>query len=669
MDPKAQAASALLRRFSVALKIRVLYPPPSPVSDRAVAELLEGLHSYTGAYGPFAVRVSKRSFAVDKSILRDAASSNLAFQLYTRRVIGFTVMPGATWDDLNVFLAVMRMDRGNLEAAGGVAHLVLQAGVHSVKVGEISLSPGETSPDQSWDGLADLLNDGRLSPEDRETVMDTLRAGPRAIGSLLEKLHAMISSAVEGGSTESQVERAYHLLKNLDRLILNEPVEDHERLYINLAAALLLLGEPLKTSLERTLAAHADDDETARLLLDYLSGQRLAGIVPVSSLRARHGAELEVASVLTPEDLQAMARISAARSADRQQVTGEGRVAVGEDSPEFYLREVAAIDDASMAREVTGTLVDAFRNQDGESDLAQIAGSLEAHLSWLVEQREFRLLRTVLEALRDVASRSSAHGKVVPGLFGVILKDGPLRQMLEILWCEPQTESAEAIRACLEMLADKAVGSLMRILGEEPQASTRRMLCDVIVAIAANHVDEVGHFIQDPRWFVVRNAVHILGHLGTPEGIAYLGQLMGHPEYRVRREVVETLVRIGTDDAETRLVAFLDDFDERIRLKTVLSLSDAGVREAVPRLLDLLARPDLWNRHCAIKQEVIAALGRVRAKEALPVLARIAGTRIVIWSRSRGLRSLAREALVRIESAGSPREGPLPSMMTDAGRL
>ncbi len=100
-----------------------------------------------------------------------------------------------------------------------------------------------------------------------------------------------------------------------------------------------------------------------------------------------------------------------------------------------------------MTREFIGVLVDSFRSQDGEADLMEIAGSLEADVPWLVEQHEFRLLWTVLQALKDVASGSGAHGKVVPGILSGILKDRPLRQMLEALWREPQTESAEAVRA------------------------------------------------------------------------------------------------------------------------------------------------------------------------------------------------------------------------------
>ena len=58
MDSKASAASAILRRLAVALKTYALYPPPSPVTDRAIAEVLVGLHTYIEANGPFNVRVA-----------------------------------------------------------------------------------------------------------------------------------------------------------------------------------------------------------------------------------------------------------------------------------------------------------------------------------------------------------------------------------------------------------------------------------------------------------------------------------------------------------------------------------------------------------------------------------------------------------------------------------
>lgn len=96
MEPKAQAASPVLRRIGVALKIYALYPPPSSVADRAVAELLDGLRRYIEAYGPLTVRVSKHSLQVDAATFKDLAAANLAYHLYTRKVIGITIALGVT---------------------------------------------------------------------------------------------------------------------------------------------------------------------------------------------------------------------------------------------------------------------------------------------------------------------------------------------------------------------------------------------------------------------------------------------------------------------------------------------------------------------------------------------------------------------------------------------
>ncbi len=658
MEPKAQAASPLLRRIGVALKIYALYPPPSEVADRAVAELLDGLHRYIEAYGPLTVRVSKHSLQVGAATFKDLAAANLAYHLYTRRVIGFTIALGVTAQDLTIFLTVVRKDRASLEAESGVAHLLRQAGIHAIRVAEIAIALAQTPQEPSWEALRDLLAHGRLSPEHREIVAETLRGGPKAIAVMFEHLRAVFGDVAGSAAAENRTEDTYRLIKGLDRFILNEPVEDHQQLYTDLAAAVLLLEEPVRTPLEQTLAAYAVEDETARRLLSHLTGQRLADIVPLSSLQGEapgaspptQDAEDEQGTFLDPE-LQPLMQLQAGGTSGAPAFAGWD--AVGGGPTELVFKETVAIDDDLITREAIATLVDIFRSMDDESDLADIAHSLEESLPWLIQHREFRLLRASLQGLEDAASRTSAHRKALTGILSGLQQGRPLADLLDTLWNALDTETGDDIRACVEMLAEEAVSSFMRILGEEPRAGVRRMLCDILVSAGRNHVDEIGAFVSDPRWYLVRNVANILGRLGDPNGVVHLAALAGHLEYRVRREAVEALVRIGTDQAEAQMVAFLDDHDERIRLKAVLSLKDTGVCRGLPTLLSLLERRDPWNRQFLIKQAIVAAVARVHARDAIPVLKRLARRRFVARRRSRALRRQAQEALVAIE-AGEP---------------
>lgn len=672
MGPKAQAASSLLRRLGVALKTYALYPPPSPVTNRAVEELLDGLHRYTDAYGPFTVRVSKRSFHVDEVTLKDATAANLAFHLYTRKVIGITILPGVTEGDVSTFLAAMRMDRAVLEAAGGIVRPLQQAGVGTIRIAEIVLALGAPTQNQEWNALWDLVGDGRrLAPEARELVADALHSGPMAIGALFQQLQAVLRQPGDGADPQDQAQSAFRLVKNLDRFIVNEPFEDQQQLYANLAAALVLLEEPLRTPVEQALAAHAVTDETARLLLNSLSGRRLIEIVPEGSLEhldqeaaVTPGDEGQQGRMLDPETemLLAQSGVAATRAA-----TFDPQSAAGREPPEDRLPVASATDEASVMREVIGTLTDILSNQHDESDLAEIGRSLTENLPWLVQHQEYGLLRVVLQELQKTGQRAEGYQQVVTGIFRSLAKGPLLHLMVESLWQGQETERARDIRVCLQMLAG-VVSPLMLILGDEPRAPVRRMLCDLIVAMGRDHVDEVGGFIEDPQWYLVRNTASILGRLGDPRGLVHLACLARHPEYRVRRETAEALVRIGTLEAQAQLALFLDDPDERMRVKAAEWLSDAGVRQALPRLLHLLEQPDPWHQRFRAKKSVIAALVRARAREALPALARLSRPRILLRRRSRILHRLAKDAVARIESPEQASDRRLLAVTTGAGR-
>lgn len=488
MDSRASAASATLRRFAVALKTSALYPPPSPVTDRALAELLNGLHRYIEAHGPFAVRVSRRSFRVDEATFKDVTSASLAFHLYARKVIGLTVLAGVTMQEVATFLAIVRQDRAQLEASGGIASAVRRAGVQTIRVTEIALATGAAPLDESWGALWDLMDDGHeLTAEHSQLVVDILRSGPGAIGGLFEQLRAMLGNAVDEHHLDWS-QTLHDVVKTLDRVIAGRPGEDRQRFYRHLAAAILLLEDPIRLPLQRTLTARGTHDEMARALLDHLSEQRLVGLVPRNALD--EGVPDDVAAP-DPEMqiLQAQRGASAIAGTAVTLPTARGL----DETPLQAIRtEAGATDEASVAREVIGTLVDLFRHQADEAELLDTIRSLEEYLPWLVGQEDFGRLGMVLQGLKDGAAVSPAHEQAVAHLL-----DGPatgrlFHALVENLWASRGTPVEEPIRHCLVLMGDRVVRPLITLLAEEPRAGTRRMLCDVVVSLARDRTDDVG---------------------------------------------------------------------------------------------------------------------------------------------------------------------------------
>ncbi len=679
VDPKAQAVERLLKRLSVAIKTFGLYPQQHPVAGRALQGLLASLRPYLETYGSFVARISKQSFVVDAVTFDNEAYTNLALHLYTRKVAVLTVLPAVTDQELGSFLSVAGMDRVSLETAGGVEHLLWQSGVGNVQVIELTLDQEQDAEALGLNAFLALIGRGRLAPREREAVIDILYAADHT-ARLLQNIYLMSAEVFEGIAEEEHIEHAYEAVRTLDRIILDEPLEGQPPLYANLAEALLLVEEPLRSALPGTFIARATEDTSAKYLLSHISAEQLAEMIARGSAGPDLAAQVArlLATLSLPErKAEAIVTLLETRlrppgaaptwlsdavpphlhepAADRHPevppefVFDDSLIVINHDELTQRLKEAKAIDEAAATREVIITLVDVLRDETDEEELLDVADALAGHLSWMVDHQEFSLLAAVLERLKRIAATAEAtRSTLAAGIVRRVTEHPLLDRLLAALWAGRETRVEQEVRICLEVLAGEAVTPLVRVLGGEPRAGMRAILCDLLVSVGRDHVRELATFIGDERWYLVRNIANILGRLQNPEVVVHLERVIDHPEYRVRREVADALARLGTEEAQSLLVRLLDD-DQRIQLRALQALNAWGTRRALKRLLALVEAPDPLNRFFTLKAAALEALERLGAPEALPVMKRLARSPIAIGQHRRELRDLARRAVLAIE--------------------
>jgi hypothetical protein len=684
VDARGRAAELCLRRLGLAIKTTTLYPLPHPSAARALTALVEAIRAHGEAYGPFAARVGKRAFFVDGNVYEGGAHANLAFHMFSRKIARVEIDPGVSEDELTAFLGVAGMDRAKLEEAGGARHLMWQSGVRNVRVAEIALEHEvEIGFAEAAPGVdPELLAARRLAPADREQILEILRSGPREVAQLINRVYARAT----GGSAvvadeDSRVLAVYQAITNLDRLIMDEPFEEQEALRAHLAEAHLHIEEPLRQLLGRVLIGRVADGGPARDLVEHLSGEHLDQIIQESLGPGNLGDQLgSLFGALTTDPgrgrttlsiLEARLRPSEADTAELadaiwshgrapatvrettvpQEFQGEAaQTTLRQQEIERLRREILGVDEHGVARDVILTLVDLLHAEADAAELVDVADDLAEHLGWLVEQREFALLARILERLKQTAAAGYRRADLAAGVLKRITENGGLLDhLLSALWAGRDTPEEQAVRACLQALSAEAIGPLVRVLGLEPRAGMRALLCDLLVQIGREHVEDIGAFVTDSRWYLVRNIVNVLGRLQHPRALAYLERLVPHREYRVRREVVDALAGIATEEARTVLAALLDDPDERIQLRAIRSVGAWGGGAAIPKLMALLGRPDPLHRAFALKREAIQTLERLAAPEALPALKAVADGRLVLRPRSRELQHLARKAIETIE--------------------
>jgi hypothetical protein len=691
MEPKAQAAERLLRGLGVAVKTFALYPPPHPVAARAVETLQAQLRAYAESFGPFAVRVTRHALAVDGVPYKTGPSANLAPFLFARKIAYFKILPAASAQAVATFVSTLSMERASLEAAGGVKYLLREAGVGNIHVTEMALEEGGTEAEPlDLSNVLELLGGTRPSPEERERVIEILHAGPESARSLLEGVFAA-AGGDERWVEDGQVGAVYQALRDLDRIILDEPFEERPRLYANLAGGQVTLHEPLRSALVRTLVARGggarvlgdalSSDQLAELAGDVAGGGNLAqGVTEfLRSLcadRAKARAVLAILDArLRPPGAPATwlsdtvwPELEPAESAPGPQIPFEfeldgGATAAPADWP---VREGPADDDDEAVREVVRTLVDALRaDAEGAAprELTDMADALAGYLGWLVDHGDYAVLAEMLTMLRAMSNESGLHRRLAVRVL-THTAEGPLIDALvAALWENRKTVAESHIRESLQAMADHLVSPLVHALATEQRSGARAMLCDLIISLDGSRVDDLAGFVTDRRWYLVRNVANILGRLRRPQAVGHLRRIIRHPDYRVRRETLHALASIGTPDADAALAAFLDDPDERLRLLAIQSLDTLEAWRAMPRLLEILQQRDPFARQFEMKRAALEALGRLRAKQSLPVVRRLAGAWFVWGTRGRELRQAARVAMDVIEgSALVPERGPRGNM-------
>jgi len=179
----------------------------------------------------------------------------------------------------------------------------------------------------------------------------------------------------------------------------------------------------------------------------------------------------------------------------------------------------------------------------------------------------------------------------------------------------------EEVHNYLILLQRNAIKPLVRLLGERQKSKARRVICDALSEIGKNALELFIPYMDDPRWYLVRNITYILGRIGKEESLPYIQKAFNHEEPRVRREAIQALGLIGGAKAVGLLVKCLKDEDSRIRTTAALNLGKVGKKAALEPLLEIVQSKDFQKRGSEEIKGFFDAIGMVgSSRESILVL-------------------------------------------------
>lgn len=161
---------------------------------------------------------------------------------------------------------------------------------------------------------------------------------------------------------------------------------------------------------------------------------------------------------------------------------------------------------------------------------------------------------------------------------------------------------------------------LMCIVAAASHQRTRRTLLRAITELCEGNPERLAPWLIDPRWYVVRNAVIVVGAASGGATAGLFRAVIAHPEPRVRQEVVTALAKCDPDSARPLLLELIRDGEPAIRSAALFQLGSRRHPDAAAALLKLVQEEGFRERPIEEVRAVTGALGGCGDNQVLPAL-------------------------------------------------
>jgi len=173
------------------------------------------------------------------------------------------------------------------------------------------------------------------------------------------------------------------------------------------------------------------------------------------------------------------------------------------------------------------------------------------------------------------------------------------------------------------LLNKNALIPLIELLGRLTQMKVRRVICEALVHLGKDDIEPLAQKLNDPRWFVVRNVVYVLGKIGQEKVIDKFQRLVYHKEAKVRKELIHTLDGMKDPRAKELLKDFLGDPDSALRILAIRSLANQNYQEALEMLIDMAEDREFAKRELYEKKEIFDAIGKIGGPPMVPKMRKL----------------------------------------------
>jgi hypothetical protein len=308
-----------------------------------------------------------------------------------------------------------------------------------------------------------------------------------------------------------------------------------------------------------------------------------------------------------------------------------------------------------LRRNIVDLLLEHLKNEENAELYEELCRTLASVVRLEFDQDHYRVVLYLHQAVRGLIETGRVGGQHRVAVLQRELRSVEEPRVLERLLAayeEGDQEAEEAVPRVFGMLGSEAHQFLITSLASETSRRRRARLVTLLRQVGGVLVQPLRLALHDERWYLVRNALFLLGDLGGPEHVEEAERCLVHPDARVRREACRALPKLAGKETEALLVRALNDPDETVVAAAVDSLGALGSERGVSYMIDLVARRGVFSdAGDALRKTAVEVLGRLRVAEAIEPLEEILlKSTLLSRSESPRIRAAAVQALGAIRN-------------------
>jgi HEAT repeat protein len=181
-------------------------------------------------------------------------------------------------------------------------------------------------------------------------------------------------------------------------------------------------------------------------------------------------------------------------------------------------------------------------------------------------------------------------------------------------------------------LNTNAILPLINILGELKTIHTRKLVIDALVDVGRKNTSFFYEGLNDSKWYVVRNMVHILRKIGEKSTINYILKPLEHEDVRVKKEVIRALGELGGDKALTALRKCIQDNNIHLRRTALNALVTMGTEAAKQIIMEQISGKHFNEQSFYEKKSHFEALANWKGRDVYDFLVKILARKSIFQS-------------------------------------